>query len=422
MEEENKEQKKQLEDVHEERVQAHLNEKKRQATHDYRASLAVQMGAPNKHNVLKTLKTYIRAEEKDRTHMINRFRHLLRTDRDEAETYEPILIHQLRYIDLRINGTLAMLRDFPGLERQVRPIAVEFWTDYRRENTPEVAGDEYTLIGGDEQNIKLVHYYKDSYDRLHNPSRSRKTTLSMITVSEICDFRGNTLITVIRVYRSLTLQPKKVLHDLDEGGNSYDEEENSDASVEARKQSYDNTKKIVIEKIVQRRTGNKFDKKRPTAYETDNVDEDDEDDIEDTDEEPLSSSKSVERELHVEIEPIVSEPVRVHDLPPRPSYARHEPLQHFKNFTFDHLKLALLQMSAEDASASMFKISTNLLLIFVSAATVIFIVFATVLVRQRPRRRGFIEVDVCTPGERHVNGMQVNGYENPTYSFFDNKA
>uniref|UniRef100_A0AAF5PH76 A4_EXTRA domain-containing protein n=2 Tax=Wuchereria bancrofti TaxID=6293 RepID=A0AAF5PH76_WUCBA len=387
LEEENKEQKKQLEDVHEERVQAHLNEKKRQATHDYRASLAVQMGAPNKHNVLKTLKTYIRAEEKDRTHMINRFRHLLRTDRDEAETYEPILIHQLRYIDLRINGTLAMLRDFPGLERQVRPIAVEFWTDYRRENTPEVAGDEYTLIGGDEQNIKLVHYYKDSYDRLHNPSRSRKTTLSMITVSE----------------------PKKVLHDLDEGGNSYDEEENSDASVEARKQSYDNTKKIVIEKIVQRRTGNKFDKKRPTAYETDNVDEDDEDDIEDTDEEPLSSSKSVERELHVEIEPIVSEPVRVHDLPPRPSYARHEPLQHFK-------------MSAEDASASMFKISTNLLLIFVSAATVIFIVFATVLVRQRPRRRGFIEVDVCTPGERHVNGMQVNGYENPTYSFFDNKA
>lgn len=32
------------------------------------------------------------------------------------------------------------------------------------------------------------------------------------------------------------------------------------------------------------------------------------------------------------------------------------------------------------------------------------------------------QVDICTPGERHVNGMQVNGYENPTYSFFDNKA
>ncbi|CAG9535538.1 unnamed protein product [Cercopithifilaria johnstoni] len=383
LEEENKEQKKQLEDVHEERVQGHLNEKKRQATHDYRAALAVQVSAPNKHNVLKTLKTYIRAEEKDRTHMINRFRHLLRTDRDEAETYEPILIHQLRYIDLRINGTLAMLRDFPELERQVRPIAIEFWTDYRKENTPEITEDEYALIGGDEQNVKLVHYYKDSYDRLHNPSRSHKTTLSTTTVSE----------------------PKKMLSDSDEEDDDGDEDENSGASIEVRKQSYDNTKKIVIEKIIQRRPGNKFNKNKPTVYEID----DDEDDVEDTDEEPLSNSKSVERELHVEIEPIVSEPVRVHDLPPRPSYARHEPLQHFK-------------ASAEDASTNAFKTSTNLLLAFVSVATVIFVIFAIVLARQRPRRHGFIEVDICTPGERHVNGMQVNGYENPTYSFFDNKA
>lgn len=32
------------------------------------------------------------------------------------------------------------------------------------------------------------------------------------------------------------------------------------------------------------------------------------------------------------------------------------------------------------------------------------------------------QVDVYTPEERHVAGMQVNGYENPTYSFFDSKA
>uniref|UniRef100_A0A915PSW0 A4_EXTRA domain-containing protein n=1 Tax=Setaria digitata TaxID=48799 RepID=A0A915PSW0_9BILA len=447
LEEENKEQKKQLEDVHEERVQAHLNEKKRQATHDYRAALAVQVGAPNKHNVLRTLKTFIRAEEKDRTHMINRFRHLLRTDRDEAETYEPILIHQLRYIDLRINGTLAMLRDFPELERQVRPIAVEFWTDYRRENTPEVTGDEYTLIGGDEQNVKLVHYYKDSYDRLHNPSWSRKTT-PLSTVSE----------------------PKKTLHDSNEGD---DNDEDNAESVEIRKQSNEDSKKVVVEKIVQRKPDTKLGKNKPAIDEInddhddddnvnngnsnndidddnansnnnnnniddvggddgdddddddddgddddddvdddddddDNDDDDEEDDVGDNDE-PLSNIKSVERELHVEIEPIVSEPVRVHDLPPRPSYAKHEPLHHIK-------------MGAEDASTGAFTASTNLLLIFVSAATVIFIVFAIVLARQRPRRRGFIEVDICTPGERHVNGMQVNGYENPTYSFFDNKA
>ncbi|EFO12802.1 hypothetical protein LOAG_15730 [Loa loa] len=105
-----------------------------------------------------------------------------------------------------------MLRDFPELERQVQPIAIEFWTDYRRENTPEVAGDEYTLIGGDEQNVRLVHYYKDSYDHLHNPSRSVKTTPSTTTL----------------------FQPKKMISDSDEEDDDDDEDEDSDASVERK--------------------------------------------------------------------------------------------------------------------------------------------------------------------------------------------
>ncbi|VDM99135.1 unnamed protein product, partial [Thelazia callipaeda] len=301
LEEENKEQKKQLEDVHEERVQAHLNEKKREATHDYRAALAVQVGTPNKHSVLKTLETYIRAEEKDRTHMINRFRHLLRTDRDEAETYEPILIHQLRYIDLRINGTLAMLRDFPELERQVRPIAIEFWSNYRRENTPEVTDDEYTMIGGDEQNVKL-----ESYDQLHNPSGVKKTTVSTTTISE----------------------SMKILTDSDEDDEE-NENDDDDANAEIKKQSKEDMRKVAIEKIVQRKSNIKFDKNKPTVDDSED-DDDDEDNEDDTDEESLSNGKSIERELHVEIEPIVSEPVRVHDLPPRPSYAKHDPLRHSK--------------------------------------------------------------------------------------------
>lgn len=55
--------------------------------------------------------------------MLNRYRHLLRVDPESAIAFEPVLLHRLRYIDLRINGTLAMLRDFPDLEKQVRPIA-----------------------------------------------------------------------------------------------------------------------------------------------------------------------------------------------------------------------------------------------------------------------------------------------------------
>jgi hypothetical protein len=56
LEAENHEQRKQIEELHDERVQTALNEKKRQATHEYRAALAVQVGQTNKQNVLRTLK------------------------------------------------------------------------------------------------------------------------------------------------------------------------------------------------------------------------------------------------------------------------------------------------------------------------------------------------------------------------------
>lgn len=77
----------------------------------------------------------------------------------------------------------------------------------------------------------------------------------------------------------LTLQPKKMLSDSDEEDDDGDEDEDNGASVEVRKQSHDNTKKIVIEKIVQRRPGNKFDKNKPTVYEIDDDDDDEDDEV-----------------------------------------------------------------------------------------------------------------------------------------------
>ncbi|XP_043474352.1 amyloid-beta-like protein isoform X3 [Leptopilina heterotoma] len=41
---------------------------------------------------------------------------------------------------------------------------------------------------------------------------------------------------------------------------------------------------------------------------------------------------------------------------------------------------------------------------------------------RNPHRQGFIEVDqAATPEERHVANMQINGYENPTYKYFEVK-
>uniref|UniRef100_A0A914XLA2 E2 domain-containing protein n=1 Tax=Plectus sambesii TaxID=2011161 RepID=A0A914XLA2_9BILA len=302
LEEEQKEQKQQINEVHQERVQSALNEHKRVATREFRQALANQVGTPNKHNVLKTLKSYIRAEEKDRTHMLNRYRHLLRTDAKEAEATKDILLRSLRDIDLRINGTFAMLRDFPDLDAQVRPIAMEFWEAYRKENTPEVDDEELMKVGSHDKNVKLIELYKQEFDKLH--------------------------------------------------------------AAEAKSK-----------------------------------------------EEDESNEEGEERELHVEIEPIVNdpkEPMVAHELPRHgdaPSFVRKEALTH--------------DTSAHEMSAAPRVGSSNAFLFIVGSAAVAFLLVAVVVARRRrPGHAGFIEVDACTPEERHVSGMQVNGYENPTYNFF----
>ncbi|XP_043207034.1 amyloid-beta-like protein [Amphibalanus amphitrite] len=60
-----------------------------------------------------------------------------------------------------------------------------------------------------------------------------------------------------------------------------------------------------------------------------------------------------------------------------------------------------------------------------SLALTVALVAAAWAVRRRqraPQRQGFIEVDqTVTPEERHLAQMQVNGYENPTYRYFESK-
>jgi amyloid beta A4 protein len=55
----------------------------------------------------------------------------------------------------------------------------------------------------------------------------------------------------------------------------------------------------------------------------------------------------------------------------------------------------------------------------------VIIVVAIVMLRKRSQRRqpithGFVEVDpAASPEERHMANMQMNGYENPTYKYFE---
>ena len=405
LEEENKEQRKQIEELHDSRVQTALNEKKRQATHEYRSALAMQVGVQNKQNVLRALKTYIKAEEKDRNHMLNRFRHLLRSDPEEAQAFEPILMHRLRYIDLRINGTLAMLRDFPALEKHIRPIAIEFWREYRRENTPEVNDDEVMRLGDDESNEKLIQLYKKTYERT--------ASLSDTILVEPTTTTAPTTTTKATISLKTILNGKATRLDQDDSEESDEDEDDEDEAAE----------KPVIKKIsinvepIETKHHN-----APATKDTGKNEDDDDEEYEDDDED---SEETKKESLHVVVEPIVERPIHIQEeLPESSAYAKQERLvNEIVSYNPEIVvnEVSYLQREEEFDSISAVTASSNAVVIIALISALTITTVFIVMLRRRSRHPGFIEVDVCTPEERHVAGMQVNGYENPSYSFFDNK-
>jgi hypothetical protein len=384
--------------------------------------LAVQVGNSNKNNVLKTLKNYIRAEEKDRTHMLNRYRHLLRADPEEAEAFEPVLLHRLRYIDLRINGTLAMLRDFPQLEGEIRPIAVEFWHEYRRENTPEVTDEELTSLGGEEKNEKLIELYKQTYEKNHPESKLPITPSSTARPSKMA-LKSVATATPEHHFVALkdVLSEKEEDSDEDQFEEDDDDEDTTatkpklnDAKLAKTKSSLKAPVKLPIDAVVHKedRDLKKLQESEVKSSRTlfHNVKEEKPKKEAETDEEEYDeddSSTDNDKELQIAIEPIVSAPIRVHeDVPAPPSYAKHD-------------LLVVDDREPHETVSSVWSGQTLLLTGFLTCFAVV--VMVSVFLKRYSRHPGFVEVDVCTPEERHVAGMQVNGYENPTYSFFVEK-
>ena len=70
--------------------------------------------------VLKALKHYIKAEQKDRLHTVNHYKHEADTDSKEALSLRPQTLNHLRIIDQRVQQAVDMLNRVPKIEKKVR--------------------------------------------------------------------------------------------------------------------------------------------------------------------------------------------------------------------------------------------------------------------------------------------------------------
>lgn len=71
-------------------------------------------------DIVKALQAYIRVEQKDRLHAVNRYQHVLDTDLDEAQALRPQIIEHLKVVSKRIEQAINMLSRVPKLEKNIR--------------------------------------------------------------------------------------------------------------------------------------------------------------------------------------------------------------------------------------------------------------------------------------------------------------
>ncbi|XP_052804541.1 amyloid-beta precursor-like protein [Mya arenaria] len=290
-EKEGESEKKQLVSLHQQRVQAMFNRKKRVLMTSYKEELESE--TPSSAKVLSYLKQYIRTEEKDRLHTVNRFEHLRDTDQEEAARVHDSLVRHLKLIDDRITDAVTMLDRNTELRDKIKPEIEQF---------------------------------------RHNKFRSLDLTIDDVVMTPKLDSEGETTSEHLPIIDRI----------LDSGDVSSEEHE------------YTNIK---------------IDDEGLTMQETN------------------------------------QEPAVAH--------------AQSNGASVQGAQASFSEKGSSSASAS-----SVVGLAVGSVSVFIIIVVAVVMLKKRSARQpithGFVEVDpAASPEERHVANMQMNGYENPTYRYFE---
>ncbi|XP_049641722.1 amyloid-beta precursor protein isoform X4 [Suncus etruscus] len=108
----------QLVETHMARVEAMLNDRRRQALENY--VTALQAVPPRPRHVFNLLKKYVRAEQKDRQHTLKHFEHVRMVDPKKAAQIRSQVMTHLRVIYERMNQSLSLLYNVPAVAEEIQ--------------------------------------------------------------------------------------------------------------------------------------------------------------------------------------------------------------------------------------------------------------------------------------------------------------
>ncbi|XP_037915266.1 amyloid-beta-like protein isoform X3 [Hermetia illucens] len=383
LEEEGNAEKHQLAAMHQQRVLAHINQRKREAMTCYTQALTEQ--PPNAHRVEKCLQKLLRALHKDRAHALAHYRHLLTSGGtgglEAAASERPRTLERLIDIDRAVNQSMTMLKRYPELSSKISQLMNDYIQALRSKD--DIPGsmlgmsEEAEIAILDKYFMEVEHKVKEK-ERLRLAEKQRKEQRA----AEREKLREEKLRMEAKKLEDLVKQEEK-------------------DNVEGEKSNKEPSKKYLNHKESQNvgaTEATTSPKSNPTVL-------------------PTVDDAAVQRAVEE-----VAAAVAHQEAEPR--------MQHIMVHDFDHGESNYAVRHEIYGSSDRGGRNAYFTLTFAGVALLGAIFVGVAVAKWRasrsPHAQGFIEVDQTvgmpiTPEERHVANMQINGYENPTYKYFEVK-
>lgn len=394
--------KKQIVARHQARVDAQLNDRKRKAMEELNSALTSSKPQPKK--ILRSIITYVKAEEKDRIHIINRYQHLRNTNPEEADRVHTTMTDRLANIDRRIQSYLARVDSLPAnVAKEIRPEIDELLQSYE-----DVDEDEHLMMEEIKDDLSpsaddiLAKFQEEAMRKKEEEEIQMRKIEEANRVKALKEKEKRKLVDQ-QAAAMINNMNKDIVEDKEDEEEFEDEEEESDEDDDQIDDEDDNEEEhngnappgLVRVKLNRDDTMTKVKLFDPETMEN---------------EQDLKEEKPEETKPAVAVKTLKASPY----------------VAHMSSSEFAHHREAEVREAVLHARRSQQKTGSVTGLLAAGAGIFLVLVVAIVILRKKkaprqPLNTGFVEVDAkgFTPEERHVHNMQMNGYENPTYRYFE---
>nr|NP_001245449.1 beta amyloid protein precursor-like, isoform C [Drosophila melanogaster]AFH07165.1 beta amyloid protein precursor-like, isoform C [Drosophila melanogaster] len=417
LEEEGNAEKHQLAAMHQQRVLAHINQRKREAMTCYTQALTEQ--PPNAHHVEKCLQKLLRALHKDRAHALAHYRHLLNSGGpgglEAAASERPRTLERLIDIDRAVNQSMTMLKRYPELSAKIAQLMNDYILALRSKD--DIPGSSLGM--SEEAEAGILDKYRVEIERkvaekerlrLAEKQRKEQRAAEREKLRE----------------EKLRLEAKKV-DDMLKSQVAEQQSQPTQSSTQSQAQQQQQEKSLPGKELGP-------DAALVTAANPNLETTKSEKDLSDTEYgEATVSSTKVQTVLPTVDDDAVQRAVE--DVAAAVAHQEAEPqVQHFMTHDLGHREssFSLRREFAQHAHAAKEGRNVYFTLSFAGIALMAAVFVGVAVAKWRtsrsPHAQGFIEVDqnVTTHHpivreEKIVPNMQINGYENPTYKYFEVK-